>query len=197
VTRDTAAKRLQRGAELSLSPLFTWRGVLSSEVGPTDGKVRGVSVRGPTLRHVALTLSLHMNERGGSCFPSVDTLAIETGLDERTVRRAIALLEDKGWLSVTRSRGGNKNNANRYRAAYPVAVTELLRADDAAITTGGTVPPHDAARGGGTGNEGGQDAPRGRQEDDKSAENFEITDALIRWMNGAGALYAEVPDGFL
>src|SRR2546423_1648665 len=50
-----------------LQPLFGWRSQL---VEPDSGLTA-------TERHVALTLALHMNERGGSCFPSIRTLARE------------------------------------------------------------------------------------------------------------------------
>jgi DNA-binding transcriptional MocR family regulator len=71
-----------------LKPLFSWRGAISDSDLP------------PTTRHVALALSLHMNERGGSAFPAVATLARETGLSESTVREHLHQLRDSGWLSA-------------------------------------------------------------------------------------------------
>ena len=38
--------------------------------------------------------------RKQSCFPSVKTLAQNIGVDERTVRRNLRRLEDKGWIKV-------------------------------------------------------------------------------------------------
>jgi len=71
-----------------LRPLFGWRSALCDSDLP------------PTTRHVALTLSLHMNERGGSAFPAIATLARETGLSESTVREHLHQLRDTGWLSA-------------------------------------------------------------------------------------------------
>ena len=48
-----------------LSALFTWRSAICESGLP------------PTARHVALTLSLHMNERGGSAFPGATLLATD------------------------------------------------------------------------------------------------------------------------
>lgn len=89
-----------------LSPLFTWRSAIA------DSDLR------PTLRHVALTLSLHMNERGGSAYPSVGTLGRETGLSESTVRTSLRELEGGGWLDADVTAGG-KGRTNRYRASIP------------------------------------------------------------------------------
>ena len=54
-------------------------------------------------RHLALTVSLHMNERGGSAFPSLGTLSDETGLDRRTVMRTLKVLRRSGYLAVERA----------------------------------------------------------------------------------------------
>jgi DNA-binding transcriptional regulator YhcF (GntR family) len=79
----------------TVSRLFTWRGdIVDSDLPPTS-------------RHVALTLSLHMNERGDSCFPSLMTLAAETGLSKSTVAEHLARLEREGWL--VRQTGGGRS----------------------------------------------------------------------------------------
>lgn len=91
-----------------LSPLFTWRSAICDSDLP------------PTVRHVALTLSLHMSERGDSCFPSRQVLALETGLSERAVQRAIKALEEGGWLRVERpAERGGRGHPNRYAARVP------------------------------------------------------------------------------
>ena len=102
-----------------LSPLFTWRSAISDPSHDLPS----------TARHVALALSLHMNERGGSCFPAISTLAGETNLDDRTVQRAIRRLEADRWLVVA-AKGGMKNGsrvANTYRAVFPDGI---LRQED-------------------------------------------------------------------
>lgn len=81
-----------RGGD-GLRPLYTWR----SAIVESDLK--------PVVRHVALTMSLHMNERGGSCFPKTATVIEETGLARSTVIGAQRELEDGGWL--VKVKGGN------------------------------------------------------------------------------------------
>lgn len=101
----------------TLSPLFGWRSALcDSDLAPTQ-------------RHVAMTLSLHMSERGDSCFPSLPTLARETGYSIRTVIRALHVLQTRGWLSV--KRGGGRGRPNRYTATIPtVPVNSDMRNSD-------------------------------------------------------------------
>lgn len=91
-----------------MAPLFSWRSAIcDSDLSPTQ-------------RHVALTLSLHMNERGGSCFPSVGTLMSETGLAERTVREALKMLSETGWLvKKERATGSGRQTSNEYQALVP------------------------------------------------------------------------------
>lgn len=70
----------------NLSPLFTWRSAVAESELP------------PTSKLVAFALSLHMNERGESCFPSQPTLARETSLSERAVREHLLSLLREGWI---------------------------------------------------------------------------------------------------
>jgi hypothetical protein len=70
-----------------------------------------------TERHVALTLSLHMSERGDSCFPSMETLVDETGRGKSTVREALRQMDELGWLERTITPG--RGRANEYRAVIP------------------------------------------------------------------------------
>lgn len=92
------------GEERDFKPLFTWRGAVCDSNLP------------PTCRHVLLTVSLHMNERGGSCFPSVGKIAAETGLNRATVIRQLQHARDNGWLLVGQSRG---RASNTYTAVIP------------------------------------------------------------------------------
>lgn len=93
-------------SDIFLSPLFTWRSAISSENSRLE----------PTSRLVALSLSLHMNERGGSCFPSIRRLARETALHNETVQIHLDKLEKAGWLKVAR---GNAKQPNHYTATVP------------------------------------------------------------------------------
>lgn len=95
----------------TLSELFTWRTALMRSDLP------------PTARHVGHVLSCHMNESGGSCFPSVTTVMEETGLGRTAVKNAIAKLEEEDYLlverpAVTKGRG----HSNRYTARFPEGV---------------------------------------------------------------------------
>lgn len=94
------------------APLFTWRSAICDSGLP------------PTTRHVALTVSLHMNERGGSCYPTLDQLADETGLSRSTVQTHRKALEDAGWLILTErgtsTKGRHGQRANAYEAATPI-----------------------------------------------------------------------------
>lgn len=87
-----------------LKPLFGWRSALVDS---------GLSA---AEKHVALTLSLHMSERGESCFPKLTTLARETSRGRSTIAAALAGLEANGWLKVERDPG----KSNRYTAKLPV-----------------------------------------------------------------------------
>lgn len=69
--------------------LFVWRNALASEEGPAH----------PHDRHVGLTASLYMSSDGLRCWPSQDTLALRTGLTDRSVGRALKRLCDTQWLS--------------------------------------------------------------------------------------------------
>ncbi|MBS0216378.1 MAG: helix-turn-helix domain-containing protein [Proteobacteria bacterium] len=62
--------------------------------------------------HVAVigVLLWRFNRDHGCCWPSVDSMAVDGGLDERTVQRAIDALEEWGYLHVNRQRG----KLNRY-----------------------------------------------------------------------------------
>lgn len=91
---------------MSLAPLYTWRTALCTS---------GLE---PTTRHVALTLSLYMNERGGSAFPGAERLAHDTGLTDRTVRDHLHKLVKTGWLEILAA-GGGRNRANEYAARFP------------------------------------------------------------------------------
>jgi hypothetical protein len=86
-------------------PLFAWRDLIQKSDLP------------PTARHVALNLSTHMNLNGGSCFPSLETQASETGLHKSTVVRSLNLLEWAEYLE--RFPGGGAGIPTRYQLKFP------------------------------------------------------------------------------
>ncbi len=99
-----------------MKPLFTWRSALCDSDMP------------PVTRHVALSLSLYMSERGDSAFPGAERLAHDTGHHVSTVRRALKDLVAEGWLELVEAGGmkGEKRHANVYRATVPLAHNDPL-----------------------------------------------------------------------
>lgn len=74
----------------------------------------------PTTRHLLLTLSCHMNDMGGGCYPTTRTLAEETGLSERAVCTHLEIASDAGWIKVSQHGfKGQKWRQNQYEAAWP------------------------------------------------------------------------------
>ena len=99
-----------------LAALFTWRSAISESDLP------------PTCRHVALALSLYMNERGGSAHPGATRLANDTGLHISTVRASLSRLSDDGWLALVARGGlrGSRRVANAYEARVPPTPLPLV-----------------------------------------------------------------------
>jgi hypothetical protein len=86
--------------------LFAWRAAIIESDLPADTK------------HVGLTLSMHMDERGGSCFPSLNKQARETSRGKRQVRDHLGRLEEDGFLLIHRGKRG-RGNPNHYQAVLP------------------------------------------------------------------------------
>ena len=112
--------------ERKLAPVITWRTSL----------VTGIDCS--TCKLVGLVLSLYMNERGGSAFPSIPTLSADTSLSERAVRKHLnEHLHAQGWLTLI-ERGGLKDGharANHWQASTP--------AGDSGVGSG---PRHEGTR---------------------------------------------------
>jgi hypothetical protein len=60
----------------------------------------------------------HMNGTTGRCDPAIATLAEETGLQERSVQRAIRELEQSGWWHVAGRSGAGRGHTNSYRPNF-------------------------------------------------------------------------------
>lgn len=67
-----------------------------------------------TAVYVALALLNHRHHKTGRCNPSVPRLAHCTGQSERTVRRAVAMLETAELISVKRHMGKNGGRSSDY-----------------------------------------------------------------------------------
>lgn len=91
-----------------MKPYFVWRGaVLASDLPPTT-------------RFVLLTLGCHMNDAGESCFPSIETIAKESGLSISAVTRNLGFAKASGWIICEKH--GYKNSKwsrNDYKISFP------------------------------------------------------------------------------
>lgn len=93
-----------------LKPLYSWRrAIVESELAPPA-------------RLVLLCLSLYMNERTSSAFPSYDRLVSDTGLSRRAVIGHVKASCEAGWLVVQQG-GGRRSNV--YHAAIPTLSTPV------------------------------------------------------------------------
>lgn len=76
-------------------------------------------------KHLLITLSLYMNEMGGSCFPTIETLMANTGRGKTWVHKYLNEAVKTGWIeraSVARktSKGDNRGwRRNEYVAIWP------------------------------------------------------------------------------
>lgn len=97
-----------------MKPFFEWRAaVLASDLKPTT-------------RFVLLTLGCHMNDLGESCFPSVETLAQESGLGRSAIIKHLGIAKDLGWI-VCQKHGykDGKWARNEYCISYPMVVHQV------------------------------------------------------------------------
>lgn len=95
-------------------PLFKWRDAWCSVGGP------------PAITRLVLwTISKHMNMEGASAFPNQQTIARESGLGLRAVKRHLQKAEQLGWLTrAPRVRNGRASW--RYGTDYRPAIPEKL-----------------------------------------------------------------------
>jgi len=85
----------------------------------------------PNANFILLYLSTYMNQRGDSCYPSVITIAGETGLTKPTVIKYLNVLREKGWI-ISKSIGkGHGWSHNQYYPMLPDnAVKEINRLNE-------------------------------------------------------------------
>jgi len=75
---------------------------------------------GPTTRHVLFTIGHYMDATGGSCYPTIKTIARASGLCERAVKKHIKIAKDAGWVkSHQHGFAGQKWRNNAYEATAP------------------------------------------------------------------------------
>lgn len=96
-------------------------------------------------RHMLLTLSLKMDETGGSCYPPISELVTMTGLDKKTVLKHLDVAEQRGWLEISQHGfRGQKWKRNEYFAKWPgrdVAGNLIDSAQPDSDEGGGNAPP--------------------------------------------------------
>ena len=74
----------------------------------------GLTVK-PSTKLVAVAIASHAGASSGLAWPSLATLAAETGLSRRQIVYSVRDLERGGHLTITRLRVGKVNTSNRYR----------------------------------------------------------------------------------
>ncbi len=67
----------------------------------------------PHQGRVYQALLSYFGSRG--CFPSHSTLAVESGVSERTVRNALREAQMRGWITWTNKRIGRRQTSNLYQ----------------------------------------------------------------------------------
>lgn len=65
---------------------------------------------------IAYEIGLHLNRKSCTAWPSQDTICVNTGLSESSVKRAIGLLRRRGYLAVTP--GAGRGQSTRYRLLF-------------------------------------------------------------------------------
>ena len=100
----------------TLAPVLDWRRVLMDGTDCT------------TCITVGLALSTYMNASGGSAFPSVATLAEDTSLTDRAVRKHLNEHLAGTFLVLVEQGGkkGEERRANEWRATFPDLVDNSL-----------------------------------------------------------------------
>ena len=92
-------------------PVVRWRAAVLGPDGPPS----------PTTRAVLLALGTHMDDQGGSCFPSADLLAKETRLSKRAVLKHIQFAIAEMWIERTLAMGHGKGwKRAEYQATVPM-----------------------------------------------------------------------------
>jgi len=94
-----------------MEPLkFRWQKMIASVNGPDS----------PTTRHVLLTLSLFMDNDGGSCFPSNRTLATAAKLHRKSVASHLESASKAGWIQISGRAGDGRGwKRHSYKATFP------------------------------------------------------------------------------
>lgn len=101
-----------------------------------------------TTRHVLLTVSCRMNEHGQSCYPTMATIAKDSGLSVRAVSKHIKIASKANWLEISKHGfAGQRWRNNEYVARFPELENEqekvLLPQNKVVNEITGGVEPND------------------------------------------------------
>ncbi|MBL6081395.1 helix-turn-helix domain-containing protein [Belnapia sp. T18] len=120
---------------MNVGERFAWlRAVIAAQPRPTLAEVAA-----------AATLAEHFNAERGGAWPAQQTIASLTRMERRSVRRALACLEERGL--VARVRDGGPRSSTVYALVMPAdgAPQRQQRASHNASSGRSTVPPEGAA----------------------------------------------------
>lgn len=101
-------------------PISPWLGdiTLNRRVMPISAHIMAeIAAHSKTrgsARHLLLTIASYANPNGRGAYPSMQTLAADTGLSERHIQRVLRSLETSGDLTIDRVHVAGKRPHNRY-----------------------------------------------------------------------------------
>jgi biotin operon repressor len=74
---------------------------------------------------VYVTIKGHMNAKTKECYPSLDTIAKESGISKPTVRKAIEALKEEGYIIVSSRGRSNQYTFSPYKTFEPFSIEFL------------------------------------------------------------------------
>lgn len=109
---------------------YTWRAAILRSDLPS------------TTRHVLLTLSCYVNDVGQSAYPSIETLANNTGLTDRAVIKHLQIAKEHGFLAIGKHGfAGRRWAHNEYFPKIPNVEYEIPPVDNS-VSRGEPYSPH-------------------------------------------------------
>jgi hypothetical protein len=117
----------------TVSPFFTWRRAMTASELPSTTKL------------VLFVIAEYANAKDDICWPSVETLAAQCSLSERSVGTHLTIAEQAGWLTRWKSRRPARKWAHaHYRLSIPENVaTEQIAAIEFDLAAGDDEPMSD------------------------------------------------------
>lgn len=90
-----------------------------------DLMVSGNGPKSATTRHILLVLHIHMDNTG-YCFPTIATIAKESGRSTSTVKTHITIAKNTDWIKITKAkRPGQGWRRNDYQAVIPYKLRKV------------------------------------------------------------------------